>query len=79
MTTEYLLKKGVFAKPPNVTMPKQAEFIEDKNYMSGLNFFSQKRTLNTIEVGYLYESLEFHIFFMKIINGICAGCKRKYC
>ena len=69
MATEYLLKKGVFAKPPNVTMPKQAEFIEDKNYMSGFNLFSQKRTLNTIEVGYLYESLEFNVFFMKLLTG----------
>lgn len=69
MTTDYLLKKGVFAKPPVVAMPKQVEFIEDKNYMSGLNPFSEKRTLNTIEVGYLYESLEFNVFFIKVLTG----------
>jgi hypothetical protein len=75
MTTEYLLKKGVFAKPPNVTMPKQVEFVEDKSYMSGFNPFSQKRTLNTIEVGYIYESLEFNVFFMKLLTGFAQVAK----
>lgn len=75
ITTDYLLKKGVFAKPPNVAMPTQAEFIEDKSYMSGLNLFSQKRTLNTIEVGYLYESLEFSVFFMKLFTGFAQVAK----
>jgi hypothetical protein len=75
MATEYLLKKGVFAKPPNVTMPKQVEFIEDKNYMSGFNVFSDKRTLNTIEVGYLYESLEFNVFSMKLLTGFAQVAK----
>jgi hypothetical protein len=75
ITTEYLLKKGVFAKPPNVTMPKQVEFIEDKDYMSGFSLFSDKRTLNTIEVGYIYESLEFNAFFMKILTGFAQVAK----
>jgi hypothetical protein len=75
LTTEYLLKKGVFAKPPVVTMQKQAEFIEDKSYMSGLNLFSKKRNLNTIEVGYIYESLEFNVFFMKLLTGFAQVAK----
>jgi hypothetical protein len=75
ITTDYLLKKGVFAKPPIVAMPKQVEFIEDKNYMSGFNLFSQKRMLNTIEVGYLHESLEFNVFFMKLLTGFAQVAK----
>jgi hypothetical protein len=75
ITTEYLLKKGVFAKPPNVTMPKQVEFVEDKDYMSGFSLFSDKRTLNTIEVGYIYESLEFNAFFMKLLTGFAQVAK----
>jgi hypothetical protein len=75
ITTDYLLKKGVFAKPPIVTMPKQVEFVEEKNYMSGFNPFSQKRTLNTIEVGYIYESLEFNVFFMKLLTGFAQVAK----
>ncbi|MBU3189486.1 DUF3231 family protein [Clostridium bowmanii] len=50
MTTNYLLGKGVLAKPPYLAMPKQVEIIEDKNYMSRANFLSDKRSLNTIDL-----------------------------
>jgi len=73
MTTNYLLGKGVLARPPYVTMPKQVEFIEDKNYMSGLNVFSEKRSLNTVEVGYIYETIESNIFTMQLLTGFAQG------
>ena len=69
MTTNYLLGKGVLARPPYVTMPKQVEFIENKNYMSGFAFRSEKRALNTVEVGYVYEAIEDNIFVMQLMTG----------
>ena len=75
MTTNYLLGKGVLAKPPYVTMPKQVEFIEDKNYMSGFNLFSDKRSLNTIEVGYINEAIEDNIFGMQLMTGFAQVAK----
>jgi hypothetical protein len=69
MTTNYLLEKGVLAKPPYVTMPKHVEFIEDKNYMSGYNLFSDKRALNTIEVGYINQAIEANIFGTQLLTG----------
>ena len=50
-------------------MPKHVEFIENKNYMSGHNPFSDKRSLNTIEVGYLNEAIEDNIFGMQLMTG----------
>ena len=75
MTTNYLLSKGVLAKPPSVTMPKQVEFIEDKNYMSGFNFLSDKRSLNTIEVGYINEAIENNILGMQLLTGFAQVAK----
>ena len=75
MTTNYLLGKGVLARPPYVTMPKQVEFIEDKNYMSGFNVFSDKRSLNTIEVGYINEAIEDNIFGMQLMTGFAQVAK----
>ena len=75
MTTNYLLGKGVLARPPYVTMPKQVEFIEDKNYMSGFNVFSEKRSLNTIEVGYINEAIEYNIFNMQLLTGFAQVAK----
>jgi hypothetical protein len=75
MTTNYLLEKGVLARPPYVTMPKKVEFIEDKNYMSGFNIFSDKRSLNTIEVGYINEAIEDNIFGMQLMTGFAQVAK----
>jgi hypothetical protein len=75
MTTNYLLAKGVLARPPYVTMPKQAEFIEDKNYMSGFNVLSDKRSLNTIEVGYINEAIQSNVFGMQLMTGFAQVAK----
>ena len=77
MTTNYLLGKGVLARPPYVTMPKQVEFIEDKKYMDGFTYFSDKRSLNTIEVSYIYEAIEYNIFSYAVIDRICTSCSQK--
>jgi len=69
ITTNYLLGKGVLAKPPYVTMPKQVEFIENKSYMSGHNPFSEKRSLNTLEIGFINEAVEDNIFGMQLMTG----------
>ena len=69
IATNYLLGKGLLAKPPYITMPKQAEFIEDKNYMSGFNIFSDKRPLNAIEVGYINEAIEDNVFGVQLMTG----------
>jgi len=69
MTTNYLLGKGVLTKSPYVTMPKKVQFIEDKNYLSGYNILSDKRSLDTIEVGYISEAIENNILDMKFLTG----------
>ncbi len=73
MATNYLLEKGVLAKPPYVTMPKQAEIIKDKNYASGINLFSDKRQLDTIEVGFLNEVIQNNIFGMQLMIGFAQA------
>jgi hypothetical protein len=75
MTTNYLLGKGVLTKPPYVAMPKQAEFVEDKNYMSGFNILSDKRSLNTIEVGYINESIQSNVLGMQLMTGFAQVAK----
>jgi hypothetical protein len=44
----------------------------DKNYMSGFNLFSDKRSLNTIEVGFLCEAIEDNIFGMQMMTGFAC-------
>jgi hypothetical protein len=74
-TTNYLLAKGVLPRPPYITMPTQVEFIEDKNYISGFNLFSDKRALNTIEVGYITEAIQDNILGMQMMTGFAQVAK----
>ena len=69
LTTDYLLKKGVLAKPPYVTMPNKNEFIEAKSYVSGFKIWADKRALNTVEIGYIYEAIEDNILGMQLTTG----------
>jgi hypothetical protein len=75
IATNYLLGKGVLTRPPYVTMPKQVEFIEDKNYMSGFNILSDKRALNTIEIGYINEAIQSNVFGMQLMTGFAQVAK----
>lgn len=77
LCTQYLLEKGMLARPPYVSMPKSVEFVNNKSYLGGLdiNPFSEKRTLNTIEVAHLHHAIESNIIGMQMITGFaqCAN------
>lgn len=73
--TNYLLEKGVLPRPPYATMPTKVEFVEDKNYMSGFHIISEKRALNTIEVGYITEAIQSNIVGMQMMTGFAQVSK----
>jgi len=77
LTTNYLLEKGVLPRPPYVGMPLQIEFIEDKNYIAGMNLLSDKRSLNTIEVAYITESMQDNVLGMQLMTGFAQVAKEK--
>ena len=43
--------------------------------MSGHNPFSEKRSLNTLEVGFLNEAIEDNIFGMQLMMGFAQVAK----
>ncbi|WP_332693400.1 DUF3231 family protein [Halalkalibacter lacteus] len=77
LCTQYLLEKGMLARPPYVSMPKSVEFVKDTTYLGGLaiNPFSEKRTLNTVEVAHLHHTIETNITGVQMITGFaqCAN------
>lgn len=75
--TDYLTDQGVLAKPPYVSMPKEVEFIEEKKYMSGIKLFGNNRSLNTLEVSYLFQTIEVNIFGMQLMTGFAQVAKEK--
>lgn len=75
LCTDYLSKQGVLSKPPYVTMPKEVEFIEETKYMSGVQIFRNKRTLNSLEVSYIFQVLEVNVFGMQLMTGFAQVAK----
>ncbi|GIO24021.1 DUF3231 family protein [Oceanobacillus sp. J11TS1] len=67
--TQFLLEKGVLSKSPGVTMPTQVEIAKEKDYRSGLKMMGKRRVLNTVEVAYLYQTIESNVAGMKLMTG----------
>ncbi|MDN3015878.1 DUF3231 family protein [Paenibacillus sp. BSR1-1] len=83
LATLYLLRKGILTLPPKVTMPKTTEFIKSKEYLEGLNPFSQKRSFNDIELGILHHGIESNNVGLQLMTGFaqCALDRevKQYC
>lgn len=83
LVTLYLLRKGILTLPPKVTMPNTTEIIKSKEYLEGLNPFSQKRPFNCIEMGILHQGIESNNVGLQLMTGFaqCARDKevKKYC
>ncbi|MGV3464643.1 MAG: DUF3231 family protein [Heyndrickxia sp.] len=75
--TQFLLEKGVLTRPPFVSMPKEVHFVEDKNYRGGFNFFSEKRSLNTVEVSLIHHAIETNLVGMQLMIGFAQVAENK--
>lgn len=60
------LSKGVNARHPYIEVPKEADYVESKKYLSGLNPFSDKRPLNAVEISHLYMNILTNDIGMKL-------------
>ncbi|HEU5139106.1 MAG TPA: DUF3231 family protein [Bacillales bacterium] len=76
-TTAFLLEKGVLARPPYVSMPKEVEFVDDKSYMSGFNLLTDKRALNTVEIANIYQAMESNILGVQLMAGFAQAAQEK--
>lgn len=75
--TDYLTGRGVLARPPYISMPREVEFIEDTSYISGFKVFKNKRTLNTIEVAFIYYAIESNIMGIQLMTGFAQVAKER--
>lgn len=66
--TDYLLQKGIIARPPYVPMPKGNYFVDDKEYLKGNSILGEKRVLNTVELAHIYQGVESNTVGYVMIN-----------
>jgi hypothetical protein len=54
-TTEVLLTKGIYIRPPFIPNPKKAEIVHKQSFFNG--FFGDQRPINSIEITHLYLNI----------------------
>ncbi|HLR61360.1 MAG TPA: DUF3231 family protein [Lentibacillus sp.] len=68
-TTEAMLSKGILIRPPYISVPQKVDFVNNKHYMDGSALFTDKRTLNAVEISHLHRNTEANVLgFM-----VCVG------
>ncbi|TCN28065.1 DUF3231 family protein [Mesobacillus foraminis] len=75
--TSQLLEKGVLSRPAFVSMPTEVKFVKDKGYLGGFNWFSETRSLNTVEVSLIHHAIETNLVGMQLMIGFAQVAEDK--
>lgn len=75
--TSLLLEKGVLSRPAFVSMPTEVKFVKDKGYLGGFNWFSETRSLNTVEVSLIHHAIETNLVGMQLMIGFAQVAEDK--
>lgn len=76
-STDVSLAKGLFARAPYMDVPKEVDFVDSKNYLSGLNPFSEQRPLNAVEISYLYMNVLTNAMGVKLCIAFAQTSPKK--
>ncbi|MCM2534733.1 DUF3231 family protein [Neobacillus pocheonensis] len=67
--SDALLDKGLYIRPPFIEPPKKTDFIEDKDYLNGVNLLGNQRYLNAVEISHLYGNIEANVIGKALTKG----------
>lgn len=70
-----LTEKKLLMSPPKIPIPKQIDFIKRQNYLTG--WFGEKRSLNGLEIGHLYDNLTNDITSKALVLGFSQVTENK--
>lgn len=56
-------------------MPEQVEVVVSTEYLKGTKILGDKRVLNTVEVSFLYQSIESNSIGQQLITGFAQVTK----
>lgn len=51
-----LLSKGIYVRPPFISVPERVDFVKKQNFLTG--FFGQRRPLHAIEITHLFSNVQ---------------------
>ena len=67
------LSKGVFIRPPFITVPHDVEFVKSTGFLRG--FFGNVRPLNALEITHLYSNIQTNALGKALIMGFSQVTK----
>ncbi|MCM3765820.1 DUF3231 family protein [Neobacillus niacini] len=73
-STELLLKKGLYDRPPMIPYPTKVEYAEKLSYLSG---FGKKRPVNVAEITEIFFNIERNYFSTLLCMGLLQVVKDK--
>ncbi|QOY35270.1 DUF3231 family protein [Anaerobacillus isosaccharinicus] len=77
-TTETLLSKGLFIRPPYVTTSNHVDFVDKKSYLGGiLNLTKSNRPLNVVEITHIEANVEANSIGKVLMTGLAQVAKSK--
>ncbi len=74
-TTDILLSKGIFSRPPHISIPDKAEFVKKQSFLNG--WFADRRPLNAIEISNIFFNLEKDLVSRALHIGFSQVTKSK--
>jgi hypothetical protein len=66
-STNLMLSKGIYDRPPMIPYPKEVEYIEKLSYISG---FGKKRPINVAEITEVFFNTERNYFSILLCTGL---------
>lgn len=72
---DLLMTKGLYVRPPSISIPEKIEFINDTNYVNG--WLGGRRPLNAIEINNTYFNLKKSILAKALLLGFSQVATNK--
>lgn len=74
-TTNVLLSKGLYSRPPYTSTPEKADFVKQQSFLTG--WFGERRPLNSIEISNIFFNLKKDIVSRALQIGFSQVAKSK--
>jgi Protein of unknown function (DUF3231) len=73
-STELMLLKGIYDRPPMIPYPKQVEYVEKHSFLNGM---VKKRPLNSVEITEIFFNTERNYFSILLCTALLQVIKDK--
>jgi hypothetical protein len=73
-STELMLSKGIYDRPPMIPYPKQVEYVEKNSFLNGM---VKKRPLNSVELTEIFFNTERNYFSILLCTALLQVVKDK--